>query len=150
LVDDAEAIQIDKLTTAGEKYFFKMLMKADTNIVFGEDIVLYDGREAAIAAGSTDLDALVLSAGDLVPAFAAGTKEYTMSVANGVATTTVTATRSQTGQVIKLGSTTLTSGAASAAKNLAVGENIINVAVTSADGNATATYQVLVTRAAGA
>jgi co-chaperonin GroES (HSP10) len=93
---------------------------------------------------------LVLSAGDLVPAFAAGTKEYTMSVANGVATTTVTATRSQTGQVIKLGSTTLTSGAASAAKNLAVGENIINVAVTSADGNATATYQVLVTRAAGA
>lgn len=150
LVDDAEAIQIDKLTTAGEKYFFKMLMKADTNIVFGEDIVLYDGRDAAIAAGSTDLDALVLSAGDLVPAFAAGTKEYTMSVANNVATTTVTATRSQTGQVIKLGSTTLTSGVASAAKNLAVGENIINVAVTSADGNAVATYQVLVTRAAGA
>lgn len=43
-VDDAEVIQIDKLTNAGEKYFFKMLMKADTNIVFGEDIVLYDGR----------------------------------------------------------------------------------------------------------
>ena len=150
LADDAEAIQIDKLTNSGEKYFFKMLMKADTNIVFGEDIVLYDGRDAAVAAGSTDLDALVLSAGDLVPAFAAGTKEYTMSVANAVATTTVTATRSQVGQVIKLGSTTLTTAVASAAKNLAVGENIINVAVTSADGNATATYQVLVTRAAGA
>ncbi len=44
LADDAEAIQIDKLTNAGEKYFFKMLMKADTNIVFGEDIVLYDAR----------------------------------------------------------------------------------------------------------
>lgn len=42
--DDAEVIQIDKLTNAGEKYFFKMLMKADTNIVFGEDIVLYDAR----------------------------------------------------------------------------------------------------------
>lgn len=148
LADDAETIQIDKLTAAGEKYFFKMLMKVDTNIVFGEDIVLYDGRGAAIAAGSTDLDALVLSAGDLVPNFAAGTKEYTMSVANNVTSTTVTATRSQNGQVIKLGSTTLTSGVASAAKNLAVGENIINVKVTSADGNATTTYQVLVTRAA--
>lgn len=44
LVDDAEAIKIDKLTNAGEKYFFKLLMKADTNIVYGEDIVLYDAR----------------------------------------------------------------------------------------------------------
>jgi len=39
--DDDEVVQIDKLTHAGEKYFFKMLMKVDTNIVFGEDIVLY-------------------------------------------------------------------------------------------------------------
>lgn len=43
-VNDAEVVQIDKLTNAGELYFFKMLMKIDTNIVFGEDIVLYDGR----------------------------------------------------------------------------------------------------------
>lgn len=41
--DDAEVIQIDKLSNPSELYFFKMLMKADTNIVFGEDIVLYDG-----------------------------------------------------------------------------------------------------------
>lgn len=43
--DDDDVIQIDKLTNAGEKYFFKMLMKADTNTVFGEDIVLFDGRD---------------------------------------------------------------------------------------------------------
>lgn len=43
-VNDDEVIQIDKLTNAGEKYFFKMLMKADTNTVFGEDIVLLDNR----------------------------------------------------------------------------------------------------------
>jgi hypothetical protein len=43
-VDDIEAIQIDKLSNPSELYFFKMLMKADTNIVFGEDIVLYDGN----------------------------------------------------------------------------------------------------------
>lgn len=43
--DDAEVIQIDKLNNSGELYFFKMLMMADTNIVFGEDIVLYNGAE---------------------------------------------------------------------------------------------------------
>lgn len=42
--DDEDVIKIDLLENAGEKYFFKMLMKADTNIAFGEDIVLYDGR----------------------------------------------------------------------------------------------------------
>lgn len=55
LVDDMDVIQIDKLTNAGEKYFFKMLMKADTNIAWGEDVIMLDGREAAVAtlAGTT-------------------------------------------------------------------------------------------------
>lgn len=55
LVDDMDVIQIDKLTNAGEKYFFKMLMKADTNIAWGEDVILLDGREASVAtlAGTT-------------------------------------------------------------------------------------------------
>jgi hypothetical protein len=145
--DDTQAILIDKVSNAGENYFFKMLLKADTNIVFGEDIVLYDGRDAAIAAGSTDLNDLELNIGDLVPAFSAETKEYTMNVATGVNSFTVTATGAVAGQIIKLGSTVLNTGVASAAKNLAIGENIINVSVKSADGNATATYQVLVTRA---
>lgn len=46
LVNDFSAIKIDKLTNAGEKYFFKMLMKADTNIAFGEEVVLLDTRTA--------------------------------------------------------------------------------------------------------
>lgn len=49
LVDDMDVIQIDKLTNAGEKYFFKMLMKADTNIAWGEDVILLDGRAASTA-----------------------------------------------------------------------------------------------------
>lgn len=52
LVDDMDVIQIDKLTNAGEKYFFKMLMKADTNIAWGEDVILLDGRVAAKASVS--------------------------------------------------------------------------------------------------
>ena len=55
LVDDMDVIQIDKLTNAGEKYFFKMLMKADTNIAWGEDVILLDGRtaETATLSGTT-------------------------------------------------------------------------------------------------
>ena len=49
LVDDMDVIQIDKLTNAGEKYFFKMLMKADTNIAWGEDVIMLDGRTAETA-----------------------------------------------------------------------------------------------------
>ncbi len=147
LVDDQDAILIDKLTNAGEKYFFKMLMKADTNIVFGEDIVLYDGRAEAAEAGSTELKTLVFSAGALVPTFKANKYAYTMEVANNVEATTITATEKYEGQVIKVGSATLVSGEASDARNLAVGENIIVITVTSTDGNSSASYEVLITRA---
>lgn len=44
LENDADVIQIDKLTNYGDLYFFKMKMKIDTQVVFGEDIVLYDAR----------------------------------------------------------------------------------------------------------
>lgn len=53
-VNDFDAIKIDKLTNAGEKYFFKMLMKADTAIAFGDEVVLYDER-GIFAASETDL-----------------------------------------------------------------------------------------------
>lgn len=146
-VDDAEVIQIDKLTAAGEKYFFKMLMKADTNIVFGEDIVLYDGREESKAANSTDLADLEFSVGDLTPEFDPETLQYSIEVENDVAQTTVTATKSEDGQSIKLGTTTLTSGTASDPQNLAVGDNFLAVTVISANGENAATYIVKVTRA---
>jgi hypothetical protein len=124
-----------------------MLMKADTNIVFDEEIVLYDAREEAIAANSTQLSALSLSAGTLAPTFKAGTRGYTIEVENSVSVTTVTAKEDQEGQVLKLGSETLESNVASGERNLAVGENIFVVEVTSADGFSTGTYTVLVTRA---
>lgn len=46
LVNDFDTIQIDKVTNAGERYFFKMLMKADTEIAWGEQVSIYDGRTA--------------------------------------------------------------------------------------------------------
>ena len=45
LQDDENVIQIDKVSAMSELYFFKLLMKADTNIGFGEEMVVMDSRE---------------------------------------------------------------------------------------------------------
>ena len=45
LQDDESVIQIDKLSNPSELYFFKLLMKADTNVGFGEEIVVMDWRK---------------------------------------------------------------------------------------------------------
>lgn len=44
LIDDEDVIQMDRVSTHSELYFFKMLMKADTNIGFGEEFVVLDSR----------------------------------------------------------------------------------------------------------
>lgn len=44
LVDDMDVIKIGLLEPAGERYFFKMLMKMDTNTAFGEEVILLDTR----------------------------------------------------------------------------------------------------------
>ena len=44
LQDDENVIQIDKWANASELYFFKMLMKADTQIGFGEEFIAIDWR----------------------------------------------------------------------------------------------------------
>ena len=46
LQDDEHVIQIDKVSPMSELYFFKMLMKADTNIAFGEEFVVLDNRQS--------------------------------------------------------------------------------------------------------
>ena len=53
LQNDENVIQIDKLSNASELYFFKLLMKADTNIAFGEEFVVLDSRSEPkfVAAG---------------------------------------------------------------------------------------------------
>ena len=44
LQNDESVIQIDKVSNASELYFFKLLMKADTNIAFGEEFIVADSR----------------------------------------------------------------------------------------------------------
>lgn len=44
LVDDPDAILIDRLTNTSEVYFIKILMKVDTCTAFGEELVVLDKR----------------------------------------------------------------------------------------------------------
>ncbi len=114
-----------------------------THTINGEIDDLY--YTPAAGYGNADLSGLVVSAGSIVPAFAVGTTSYTLSVANGVTSTTVTPTAA--GKTITVNGVTVASGAASGAIALAVGANTITVVVTVSSG-ATKTYTVTVTRAA--
>lgn len=79
LVDDFNVIQIDKVTNAGEKYFFKMLMMADTNVAFGEEVVLLDVREAATVSASGTSITLTAQASKVSLDPDSDSKAYTIS-----------------------------------------------------------------------
>ncbi|ACM21690.1 cytochrome c, 20 heme-binding sites [Geotalea daltonii FRC-32] len=103
---------------------------------------------AAAASTNANLSNLVLSSGTLSPAFASGTISYTASVANPVASITVTPTVEDATATVKVNGTTVASGTASAPIALVVGSNTITTVVTAQDGTTTKTYTVTVTRAA--
>ena len=108
----------------------------------------------AVAAASvtlsmdSTLSALDVSAGTLNPAFASGTLTgYTATVANNVDSITVTPTVTDTGKAtVTVDGVAVTSGEASAAIDLTLGENPIDIIVTAEDAS-TQTYTVTVTRA---
>lgn len=86
---------------------------------------------------NNNLASLSLSAGTLSPLFTQENTSYTASVANSVTTVTVAATAADTGATV-----VVTGG-----QTLAVGPNVLTVAVTSKSG-AVKTYTITVTRAA--
>ncbi|MFC5471295.1 immunoglobulin-like domain-containing protein, partial [Cohnella suwonensis] len=109
------------------------------------------------ASSNADLSGLTLSNGTLSPVFAAGTLNYTASVANNVSAVTVTATvydvvnATVTASVyngagmLMSGPISLTTGAPSGSLPLNEGNNTIKVVVTAEDGT-TQTYLVIVSR----
>ena len=98
LQDDESVIQIDKYSNAGELYFFKLLMKADTNIGFGEEFVVFDGREnplfktpeKSITANPTAL--VFAAAGESKEVVVTASGDYTVGAAPAGFTVTKTAT----------------------------------------------------------
>ena len=109
----------------------------------GIHVAVTDDERLADAA----LDGFVLSAGTLAPAFTPGTRSYTASVPNEVASVTVTPGVRSAGVSVTVDGQSVTSGQASAAIALEVGTpKAIAVVVTAGDGSWTRTYTVTVTR----
>lgn len=48
LSDEEDVIKIDRVSAMSELYFFKLLMKADTNIAFGEECIVLDTRDTPV------------------------------------------------------------------------------------------------------
>ena len=92
------------------------------------------------------LSGVALSAGTLSPGFSAETLAYTSSVANATSSITVTPTVTDATATVKVNGTAVTSGVASGAITLTVGNNPITVLVTAQDGTTTSTYTVTVNR----
>ena len=100
---------------------------------------------------SAILSSLDLSAGAIAPSFDATTTNYTLTVPNGITTTTVNATIPSSGGTIGLqlnegGFTAIKSAAASSALKLVAGNNTVDVRVTAEDKVTTKTYRVVITR----
>ena len=104
--------------------------------------VLVVTRAAALSTNA-NLSGLALSAGTLTPAFVSSTTSYAASVANAVASVTITGTKSDMNATVAYGGC---AGAPSTCA-LAVGANRITVTVTAQDGTVKA-YVVTMTRAA--
>jgi gliding motility-associated-like protein len=107
----------------------------------------YNVTVTRATSSNADLSSLTLSAGTLNPVFASGTINYTASVANAVASITLTPTAAGPGATIKVNNVAVASGAASAPIVLNVGANAITVTTLAEDGVSNKTYTVAVTRA---
>jgi len=96
---------------------------------------------------SVKLADLEISSGSLIPVFGADTLSYSVSVVNSVTDITLMPTANSSNFPLTVNGVLHTSGTASAPIPLSVGDNVIPVAVTSADGMESRTYNVTVNRA---
>lgn len=105
------------------------------------------GPSGTALSSNANLSNLTLSGTTLSPAFNASTANYTASVANTVASVTVTPTKADANATVSINGAVLASGVTSRVVNLNVGANTITVLATAQNGS-TKTYTVTVTRAA--
>ena len=99
-----------------------------------------------VARVNADLASLTISAGTLSPSFDSATSAYTASVSNTTTSITATPTVVDAAATVKINGSIVASGHESAPIQLAVGANIISIAVSTRDGIATNTYTVALTR----
>ena len=111
--------------------------------------VTIPANDAPAASSDASLSGLALSGITLSPTFASATTTgYTASVANGVSSTTVTATPNHAGAEAVTTPPDADVNTEGHQVNLDVGDNVVSVKVTAEDTTTTRTYTVTVTRAA--
>lgn len=93
----------------------------------------------------SSISSLSVSLGTLSPTFSSGTTAYTMTVANGVSSITVTPTLTDSLSTMTVNGTSVNSGSASGSITINVGNNTITIVVTAENGNTTS-YTITVTR----
>ncbi|MNU52927.1 Cellulosome-anchoring protein precursor [compost metagenome] len=106
-----------------------------------------EAKTMTVVSSNADLKALTLSSGTLTPAFGPGTTSYSVSVANGVTNTSVTALVYDSSSALTVNGAPVASGQASGAIALNVGSNSIAIVVKAQDGTMK-TYTVTVKREA--
>lgn len=118
LANDENVIRIEQMANGSEYYFFKMLMKGDTNIGFGEEFIALDWREGGAFALDPSItvnpSALAfIAAGETKEVEVEATEGYTIgSVPTGFAVTKtpagISVTASANGSAVRGGTLTLT------------------------------------------
>ena len=129
-------------------------LSVDTTTTYAIDIHRRPSTDATLSGLTASSSTSASGAGTpltLDQSFAAGTTDYTASVANERTHVKLTPTVADSNATVKVGKgtslTAVTSGSASGAISLQVGANVITVKVTAQDGTTTKTYTVTVTRA---
>jgi alpha-tubulin suppressor-like RCC1 family protein len=125
--------------SAGTTYHYRIAAASAGGTVWGEDLTFTTTNQAY-------LNQLTLAGGTLLPEFASSITGYAAAVPFTTGSITVTPVVGLPTSTVRVNGTLVASGDASGPINLAVGNNVITIAVTAADGSNTKTYRVTVTR----
>lgn len=132
LQEDMNVIKIAPLTNAGERYFFKMLMKADTQIAFGEECILLDSRTSTLSVTPTSLAEFTKNGGEKTVTVSALSEDYAAAVDNQVDWFTVIKAADTK---IKVTAQANAGEARSGSFVVTLGDKSVSVAVSQAAGN---------------
>lgn len=128
--------------TPGTTYHYRSVSSGPGGVSRGE-ILSFTTTTRATLAG------LTASAGVIGPDFDPKTSTYWLTVPAATQAVALTPVVAQPGATVTIAGSPVASGQAGPAVALAPGNNAVQVTVTSADGNATLTYHVTVTRIPG-
>ena len=125
---------------SGTIYHYRVIATSELGTSIGDDMTF-----TTTTFGT--LTNLHLSSGSLDPGFAGFKTSYAATVPYAASSITVTPIAAYNTSAVTVNGASVPSGVASGSIDLAVGGgNLITIVVTSADGNNTTTYQVVVTR----